>query len=87
MLCFSSTAECLLKIIDSPTENPKDAIWGCFLCDFSLGPSVSVLLHDCKEQLFACEKTDAGDLSRETHHSAFTQLIFNDLPFNVVHLS
>lgn len=22
-------------------------------------------LHDCKEQLFACEKTDAGDLSRE----------------------
>lgn len=57
------------------------------MCGFSLGPSVSVSLRDCKEQLFACEKTDADDLSREMHHSAFTQLIFNDLPFNVVHLS
>lgn len=43
--------------------------------------------HDCKEQLFACERTDVGDLSRETHHHAWTQLIFNDLPFNVVHFS
>lgn len=64
MLCFSSTAEYLLMTIYSPTENPKAALWG-FLCGFSLGPSVSVSLHDCKEQLFACEKTDAGDLSRE----------------------
>lgn len=56
-------------------------------CGFSLGPSVHVSLHDCKEKLFACEKADAGDLSRETDHGAFTQLIFNDSPFNVVHLS
>ena len=56
------------------------------MCGFSLGPSVRVSVHDCGEQLFACEKADAGDLSREMQCSAFTQLLFNDLPFNVVHL-
>lgn len=49
-----------------------------FVCGYSLGPSARVSLHDCKEQLFACEKADAGDLSRETDHRTFTQLIFND---------
>lgn len=58
-----------------------------FVCGLSTGPSVSVSLHYFKEQLFACEETDAGDLGRPTHHSTFTQLIFNDLPFNAVHLS
>lgn len=44
----------------------------------ALALSVHVSLHDCKEQLFACEKAAAGDLSRETDHRAFTQLIVND---------
>lgn len=57
------------------------------VCGLSAGPSVNVSLHYLKEQLFACEETDAGDLGRPTHHSTFTQLIFNDLPFNAVHLS
>lgn len=86
MGCFSSSTEYLLMIIYSPTENPKDAIWG-FWCGFSFRPSVSVSQHDCKEQLLAYETTDVGDLSRETHHQILTQLIFNDLPFNVVHFS
>ena len=32
--------------------------------------------RDCKEQPFACERTDVGDLSRKTHHHALTQESF-----------
>jgi len=57
------------------------------LYGLSTGPSVSASLDYFKEQLFACEETDAGELGRPTHHTTFTWLIFNDLRYNAVHLS